>query len=355
MNSKYHSCHFLSKAEIKKVEAIAIDQKRQSMAPQVVGQSAHDIAKMAGVDVPEDTKILIAELDGVGKEYPLSREKLSPILACYKVKNSKEGIKRAVEMTEFGGLGHSAVIHANDDEVIENFSINLRTGRLLVNAPSTHGAIGDLYNANIPSLTLGCGSMGNNSTTDNVSAINLINFKRVAKRRVNMQWFKVPEKIYHEFGSVQYLAKMPNVERVIIVTDRVMQNLGYVDKLIYHLNKRMNHVAIEIFSDVEPDPSVETVLDGAEMMKRFKPDTIISLGGGSAMDAAKGMWLFYEYPDVDFNSLRLKFLDIRKRAFKFPKLGRKAKMVAISTTSGTGSEVTAFTVITDKKIMLNIH
>jgi acetaldehyde dehydrogenase/alcohol dehydrogenase len=346
---KYHSCYFLSKAEIKKVEAIAIDQKRQSMAPQVVGQSAHDIAKMAGVDVPEDTKILIAELDGVGSEYPLSREKLSPILACYKVKNSKEGIKRAVEMTEFGGLGHSAVIHANDDEVIENFSINLRTGRLLVNAPSTHGAIGDLYNANIPSLTLGCGSMGNNSTTDNVSAINLINFKRVAKRRVNMQWFKVPEKIYHEFGSVQYLAKMPNVERVIIVTDRVMQNLGYVDKLIYHLNKRMNHVAIEIFSDVEPDPSVETVLDGAEMMKRFKPDTIISLGGGSAMDAAKGMWLFYEYPDVDFNSLRLKFLDIRKRAFKFPKLGRKAKMVAIPTTSGTGSEVTAFTVITDKK------
>lgn len=346
---KDYNCYFLNKEEIKKVEDIAIDKKRQSMSPAVVGQSAYNIAKMAGIEVSKDTKILVAELDGVGVENPLSREKLSPILACFKVKNSEEGIQRAVEMTEFGGLGHSAVIHSNDDDVIESFSLKLRTGRLIVNAPSTHGAIGDLYNANIPSLTLGCGSMGNNSTTDNVSAANLINFKKVAKRRVNMQWFKVPEKIYHEFGSIQYLTKMPEVTRVVIVTDRIMQNLGYVDKLIYHLNKRMNHVAIEIFSDVEPDPDVETVMAGAEMMKRFKPDTIISLGGGSAMDAAKGMWLFYEYPDADFDGLKLKFLDIRKRAFKFPHLGRKAKMVAIPTTSGTGSEVTAFTVITDKK------
>ena len=190
--------------------------------------------------------------------------------------------------------------------------------------------------------------MGNNSTTDNVSAVNLINVKKVTKRRVNMQWFKVPERIYHEVGSVQYLEKLPNVERVMIVTDRMMVQLGYVEKLEYHLRKRRNPVMIDIFADVEPDPSVDTVLNGAEAMRKFKPDTIIALGGGSAMDAAKGMWLFYENKDADFDDLRLKFMDIRKRIYKFPKLGRQAKMVAIPTTSGTGSEVTSFAVITDK-------
>ena len=281
-------------------------------------------------------------------DYPLSKEKLSPVLACIKVKDAKEGIQRCVDMTEFGGLGHSAVIHSNNDDIILEFSKKVRTGRLLVNAPSTHGAIGDIYNVNTPSLTLGCGSMGNNSTTDNVSAVNLINVKKVTKRRVNMQWFKVPERIYHEVGSVQYLEKLPNVERVMIVTDRMMVQLGYVEKLEYHLRKRRNPVMIEIFADVEPDPSVDTVLNGAEAMRKFKPDTIIALGGGSAMDAAKGMWLFYENKDADFDDLRLKFMDIRKRIYKFPKLGRQAKMVAIPTTSGTGSEVTSFAVITDK-------
>ncbi|SHJ93060.1 bifunctional acetaldehyde-CoA/alcohol dehydrogenase [Tepidibacter formicigenes] len=346
---KEYNCYFLNKEEMAKLQKLVVNEEKCTINPDIVGQSAYKIAKMAGLNVPEDTKILIAELEGVGPKYPLSKEKLSPVLACYKVKNSEEGIKRAIEMTEFGGLGHSAVIHSNDDDVIYEFSKRVRTGRLLVNAPSTHGAIGDIYNANMPSLTLGCGSMGNNSTTDNVSAVNLINVKKVAKRRVNMQWFKVPEKIYHEFGSVQYLTKMPDVNRVVIVTDRMMVELGYVDKVMYHLRKRMNNVMIEIFSDVEPDPSVETVMAGANLMKAFKPETIIALGGGSAMDAAKGMWLFYEHPDADFNGLKLKFMDIRKRTFKFPKLGKLAKMVAIPTTSGTGSEVTAFSVITDKK------
>ncbi|SHH35509.1 bifunctional acetaldehyde-CoA/alcohol dehydrogenase [Tepidibacter thalassicus] len=346
---KEYNCYFLNKEEIAKLQKLVINEEKCTINPDIVGQSAYKIAKMAGLNVPEDTKILVAELEGVGPKYPLSKEKLSPILACYKVKDSEEGIQRAVEMTEFGGLGHSAVIHSNDDDVIYEFGKRVKTGRLLVNAPSTHGAIGDIYNANMPSLTLGCGSMGNNSTTDNVSAVNLINVKKVAKRRVNMQWFKVPEKIYHEFGSVQYLTKMPDVNRVVIVTDRIMVELGYVDKVMYHLRKRMNNVMIEVFSDVEPDPSVETVMAGANLMKSFKPDTIIALGGGSAMDAAKGMWLFYEHPDVDFNGLKLKFMDIRKRTFKFPKLGKLAKMVAIPTTSGTGSEVTAFSVITDKK------
>lgn len=345
---QYYGCYFVNEYEKQLLEKTVVNPETGVLNANIVGQYPYQITAMAGFEIPKETKIVVAEIEGVGKEYPLSKEKLSPVLACLKVKNATEGIQRCVEMTEFGGLGHSAVIHANDDEIIAEFSRRVRTGRLLVNAPSTHGAIGDIYNVNTPSLTLGCGSMGNNSTTDNVSAVNLINVKKVTKRRVNMQWFKVPDKIYHEFGSIQYLEKMPDVNRVMIVTDRMMVELGYVEKLEYQLRKRRNPVMVDVFSDVEPDPSVDTVLNGAEAMRRFKPDTIIALGGGSAMDAAKGMWLFYENPQADFNDLRLKFVDIRKRVFKFPKLGRQAKLVCIPTTSGTGSEVTSFAVITDK-------
>lgn len=345
---KGYNCYFVNAKEKTLLEKTVINPETNSLNANIVGQSPYKIAQMAGFEVPEDAKMLVAEIGGVGHDHPLSKEKLSPVLACIKVKDAKEGVQRCVDMTEFGGLGHSAVIHSNDDAVILEFSNRVRTGRLLVNAPSTHGAIGDIYNVNTPSLTLGCGSMGNNSTTDNVSAVNLINVKKVTKRRVNMQWFKVPERIYHEAGSIQYLEKLPNVERVMIVTDRMMVQLGYVEKLEYHLRKRRNPVMIDVFADVEPDPSVDTVLNGAEAMRKFKPDTIISLGGGSAMDAAKGMWLFYENPEADFEDLRLKFMDIRKRIFKFPKLGKQAKMVAVPTTSGTGSEVTSFAVITDK-------
>ncbi len=346
---KEHQCYFLSKEEIPKLEKVAIDEKKGVMNAAVVGQSAYNIAQMAGLNVPKDTKILIAQLEGVGAEYPLSREKLSPILAYYVVKDAEQGIKRVEEMVEFGGLGHSAVIHSENQQVIEVFSKRIKAGRLIINSPSTHGAIGDLYNTNIPSLTLGCGSFGRNSTTSNVSAVNLINKKRVARRRVNMQWFKIPEKIYFEYGSTQYLEKMPDITKALIVTDPYMVKLGYVDKVLYYLRKREQYVHCEIFSEVEPDPSVETVMKGCDAMNKFQPDVIIALGGGSAMDAAKGMWLFYEHPETDFNALRLKFMDIRKRVFKFPKLGKKAKMVAIPTTSGTGSEVTSFAVITDKQ------
>lgn len=346
---KAYDCYFVNKEEKKLLEGLVINKETCTINANIVGQSAYKIAEMAGIkNAPKDTKILVAELEGVGHDYPLSREKLSPILACYKVKGYKEGIQRCVEMTEFGGLGHSAVIHSHNDDIILEFGEKVRTGRLLVNAPSTHGAIGDIYNVNMPSLTLGCGSMGNNSTTDNVSAVNLINVKKVTMRRNNMQWFRIPERVYHEFGSVSYLEKMADTNRVMIVTDRMMVQLGYVDKLTYHLRKRNNPVMIEVFADVEPDPSVETVLNGANVMRQFKPDTIIALGGGSSMDAAKGMWLFYENPEVDFDDLRLRFMDIRKRVFKFPKLGRQAKLVAIPTTSGTGSEVTSFAVVTDK-------
>ena len=201
----------------------------------------------------------------------------------------------------------------------------------------------------MPSLTLGCGTFGGNSTTANVSSVNLINIKRVANRRVNMQWFKVPEKIYFEAGSIGYLEKMPDITRAFIVTDESMVSLGYIDKILYHLRNRNEYVHSEVFSDVESDPSFDTINKGVQMMNEFKPDVIIAVGGGSPIDAAKGMWLFYEHPDADVEGLKLKFMDIRKRTYKFPKLGEKAKFVAIPTTSGTGSEVTSFAVLTDKK------
>lgn len=346
---KKYGCYFAKPDEIKKLSDYCIDSEKGAVNPVIVGKPATWIAEQAGVKVPEGTKILFAKLDGVGPEYPLSREKLSPVLAYFIVDSTEEGIDRAEEMVMFHGMGHSAVIHANDEDVIQKYAATMKASRLIVNSPSSHGAIGDIYNTNMPSLTLGCGSYGGNSVSGNVTTVNLINQKRVAKRRVNMQWFKVPDKIYFEHNSIQYLEKMPNITRAFIVTDPGMVSLGYVDKILYYLRKRTEHVHCEIFSDVEPDPSIETVKRGAQMMDEFKPDVIIALGGGSAMDAAKGMWLFYEHPDVDFNSLRLRFLDIRKRAFKFPKMGNKAQLVAIPTTSGTGSEVTSFAVISDKK------
>lgn len=344
-----NNCYFLHEEEISKLEKIVINEHSCAVNADIVGKPAHVIAKMADISVPEDTKILVAELRGVGPEFPLSREKLSPVLACYKVKNAQEGIKIAEEMLEFGGLGHSAVIHSNNQQVIDRFAKRMKAGRIIVNSPSSQGAIGDIYNAYMPSLTLGCGSYGHNSVSTNVGATHLLNIKKVAKRNVNMQWFKVPPKIFFEKNATQYLAKMPNISRAFIVTDPDMVKLGYVDKVLYYLRKRPDYVHCEIFSEVEPDPSIETVMKGAEMMQQFEPDVIIALGGGSPMDAAKGMWLYYEHPDTDFKGLKQKFLDIRKRVFKYPQLGRMAQFVAIPTTSGTGSEVTSFSVITDKK------
>lgn len=344
-----NNCYLLNEAEIAKVEKLVINETTCAVNPDIVGMPAYKIAEMAGIKVPEDTKILVAELKGVGPEYPLSREKLSPVLACYKVSGLQEGLKRAEEMLEFGGIGHSAVIHTSDPEAIEQFGLRMKAGRIIVNAPSSQGAIGDIYNAYMPSLTLGCGTYGGNSVSTNVGAVHLINTKKVAKRNVNMQWFKVPPKIYFEKHATQYLAKMPNISKAFIVTDPGMVKLGYVDRVLHYLRKRPDYVHCDIFSDVEPDPSIETVMNGALAMAKFQPDVIIALGGGSAMDAAKGMWMFYEHPDAEFFDLKQKFLDIRKRIVKYPALGEKAKFVAIPTTSGTGSEVTSFSVVTDKE------
>ncbi len=315
----------------------------------VVGQSAPSIAKAAGFKVPEDTVILAAECNEVGEKEPLTREKLSPILAILNAKDAKDGIEKARQMVEFNGLGHSAAIHTTSDEIAREFADVVPAVRVINNAPSTFGGIGDVYNSIKPSMTLGCGSYGNNSVSDNVGPLNLINIKRLAKRRKNMQWFKIPNKIYFEKYSIEYLQTMKDVNRVVVVADKMMEELGYVEKVMEQLRMRHNDVRIQAFTDVEPDPDISTVERGAELMKQFKPDTIIALGGGSPMDAAKIMWLFYERPDIDFKDLYQKFIDIRKRAFKYGELGEKAKFVAIPTTSGTGSEVTPFAVISDKE------
>lgn len=349
---KESGCYFVNEEEKQKLANSMFDYTEEygyKLKSNVPGQYPYMIAREAGFEVPEDTKVLVVYEEGIGEEYPFSKEKLSPVLTYYIVENEEEGIGKSEKLIEFGGLGHSAVIHAEDKETILKFSKTMKAGRIIVNSPSTHGAIGDIYNTNMPSLTLGCGSFGGNSTTANVSSVNLINIKRVANRRVNMQWFKVPEKIYFESGSIAYLEKMPNIERAFIVTDEGMVKLGYVDKILYHLRNRHQYVHSEIFSSVEPDPSFDTIMKGVEAMKAFKPDVIIALGGGSPIDAAKGMWLFYEHEDADPEGLKLKFMDIRKRTYKFPKLGTKCQMVAIPTTSGTGSEVTSFAVITDKE------
>ena len=344
---KEAGCYFLNADETKKLREKMFDEDKLNSF--VVGKSPYFIAKMADIEVPKETKVLVLKENGVGIEYPFSKEKLSPVLAYYVVKDSKEGIDLAEKLIEFGGMGHSAVIHSENEEVIQEFSKKVKVGRIIVNSPSTHGAIGDIYNTNMPSLTLGCGTFGGNSTTSNVSSVNLINIKRVAKRRVNMQWFKIPNKIYFEAGSLQYLEKMPDITKAFIVTDEGMVKLGYVDKVLYYLRKREKYVHSQIFAEVESDPSFETIKKGVEMMNNFQPDVIIALGGGSPIDAAKGMWLFYEHPDADIEGMKLKFMDIRKRTYKFPKLSTKAQMVAIPTTSGTGSEVTSFAVITDKE------
>lgn len=315
--------------------------------PDVVGRSAAWIAERAGITVPADTSVLLVEVDHVGPGEPLTREKLCPVLAVLRAESTEEGIRHAERMVEFHGLGHSAVIHAEDEQLVEEFGRRVKAVRVIWNAPASQGGIGDMYNAFLPSLTLGCGSYGRNSVSNNVTAVDLVNVKRIGRRTNNLQWFKVPPKIYFEPNAIRYLADLPDAHRVTVVTDHTMTRLGYVDRLITVLQRRPERVALQIIDDVEPEPSVGTVDRGAELMRSFRPDTIIALGGGSAMDAAKVMWLRYEHPEVVFADMREKFFDIRKRAFKFPTLGERAKLVCVPTTSGTGAEVTPFAVITD--------
>ena len=343
-----HNVYFVKPNELQKLEDAVMNEGKYAVNPAIVGNSAEKIAELAGISVPKGTKILVAELEGAGPEYPLSREKLSPVLAMMKSNNAEHAFELCEAMLNLGGLGHTAVIHTEDEELQVAFGLRMKACRILVNTPSAEGGIGNIYNEMIPSLTLGCGSYGKNSVSKNVSAINLINIKTVAKRRNNMQWFKLPPKIFFEKNSLQYLQKMENVERVMLVCDPGMVQFGYADIVRKELQKRKNDVKIEVFSDVEPNPSTNTVYAGTKMMVDFQPDTVIALGGGSARDAAKGMWMFYEHPDTEFFGAKQKFLDIRKRTYKIAK-PEKTQFVCIPTTSGTGSEVTPFAVITDSE------
>ena len=351
---KSYGVYFVNKKEKAMLEEFIFGAKANSancagakLNANVVGKPAAWIAEQAGFSVPPKTNILAAECKEVGVKEPLTREKLSPVLAILKSNSTEEGFALSEAMVNFHGLGHSAAIHTKDAQIAKDYGERVKAIRVIWNSPSSFGGIGDVYNAFLPSLTLGCGSYGKNSVGNNVSAVNLLNIKRVGRRRNNMQWFKVPSKIYFERDSIQYLQSMKGMERVVIVTDRTMVDLGFVEKIAQQITARGNHVTYQLFADVEPDPSIETVRRGTELIRSYKPDTIIALGGGSAMDAAKVMWLFYEQPEVDFRDLVQKFMDIRKRAFKFPQLGRKARFIGIPTTSGTGSEVTPFAVITE--------
>lgn len=345
---KLHQTYFVNKNELQQLEDAIMNEDKTAVKPDIVGKSAVDIAKLSGISVPEKTKLLVAEIDGIGKDYPLSREKLSPVLAMVTAKSTGHALQICEDTLKFGGLGHTAVIHTEDSQLQQKFGLKMKACRVLVNTPSAVGGIGNMYNELIPSLTLGCGSYGRNSISHNVSAVDLLNIKTIAKRRNNMQWFKLPPKVYFEENSVMYLTEMDNVERVMIVCDPGMVNIGYTDIVEQVLRRRENQPQIKVFNEVEPNPSTHTVYKGLEMFMNFQPDTIIALGGGSAMDAAKAIWMFFEHPETSFFGAKQKFLDIRKRTYKITK-PKNAKFICIPTTSGTGSEVTPFAVITDSE------
>ena len=345
--------YILKGEEIDKVRKIILNEKG-GLNADMVGQSACKIAKMAGVNVPETAKVLVGEVTSVELEEPFSHEKLSPVLAMYKAKSFEEALDKADRLIELGGMGHTSVLYTdqlkNRDRVL-TFGERMKTARTLINMPAAQGAIGDLFNFKLaPSLTLGCGSWGGNSVSENVGPKHLINVKSIAERRENMLWFRVPEKTYFKYGCLPVaLAELGEMgkKKAFIVTDKVLFEMGYTNKVTEALEA--NGIQYKIFSDVEPDPTLRCARAGAAEMTSFQPDVVISLGGGSAMDAAKIMWVMYEHPEVNFHDLAMTFMDIRKRIYKFPTMGQKAMMVAIATSAGTGSEVTPFAVITDEQ------
>ena len=343
-----HQCVIISKkADIAKLEKAVLNEARTAVNGAIVGHSAVEIAEKAGIKVPAGTKMLLAEIPDATMEHPLALEKLSPVLALIKSDGVEDGFKKAEGMLNLGGLGHTAVIHTENEELQLQYGIRMKACRVLVNSPSAEGGIGNIYNNMIPSLTLGCGSHGHNSVSHNVSSFDLLNVKTLSKRRNNMQWFRVPPKIFFEKDSITYLRHI-EAERVMLVCDPGMVQFGYADLVKRQLELNRHRPAVDVFSDVEPNPSTNTVYKGLERFVDFQPDVIIALGGGSAMDAAKAMWMFFEHPDVSFFGAKQKFLDIRKRTYKIP-YAQKTTFICIPTTSGTGSEVTSFAVITDSE------
>lgn len=346
-------CYFLNEDEIEKVRKTIIINN--SLNAKIVGQSAFDIAKLSGIDVPKSTKILMGEVESVQLSEEFAHEKLSPILAVYKANDFEDAMKKAERLIADGGYGHTSSVYINtlkEKNKLDEFSERMKTCRILVNTPSSQGGIGDLYNFKLtPSLTLGCGSWGGNSVSDNVGIKQLLNVKIVAERRENMLWFRAPEKIYLKKGclpvALDELGSVLNKKRAFIVTDTFLYENGYAKPICDKLDEM--GIVHTTFFDVSPDPTLDCAKRGAEQMKAFKPDCIIALGGGSAMDAGKIMWVLYEHPEVDFMDMAMRFMDIRKRVYTFPKMGEKAYFVAIPTSAGTGSEVTPFAVITDEK------
>ncbi|GBU09948.1 acetaldehyde dehydrogenase [Gammaproteobacteria bacterium] len=346
-----HKAHILSAVDADKVRAILLING--NLNADIVGQAATKIAAMACVDVPSDTQILIGEGgNSIRASDAFCHEKLSPTLGMYRASSFENAVAMAHDMVTLGGIGHTSVLYTNQDlhkDRIAYFGNKMKTARILVNMPSSHGGIGDLYNFNVaPSLTLGCGSWGGNSISENVGPKHLINKKTVAKRAENMLWHKLPKSIYFRRGCLPIaLSDLKGKKRAFIVTDRYLFNNGYVDQVMQLLKDQ--HMEVEVFHEVEADPTVSIAQKGAKAMQNFNPDVIIALGGGSPMDAAKIMWVLYEHPDVHFEELAMRFMDIRKRIYTFPKMGKKAELVCITTTSGTGSEVTPFAVVTDDK------
>ena len=346
-------CYFLKDDEIEKVRKTIIING--ALNAKIVGQKAHTIASLAGVEVPEDTKILIGEVESVELTEEFAHEKLSPVLAMYKAENFADALDKAEKLVEDGGFGHTASLYVDavgKRELIEEFSFRMKACRILVNTPSSHGGIGDLYNFKLaPSLTLGCGSWGGNSVSENVGVKHLLNIKTVAERRENMLWFRAPEKIYIKEGclpvALDELKTVMGKKRAFIVTDTFLYENGYTKAITDKLDEM--GIVHTTFFDVQPDPTLLNAKNGAAQMAAFKPDTIIALGGGSAMDAAKIMWVLYEHPEADFMDMAMRFIDIRKRVYTFPKMGEKAYFIAIPTSAGTGSEVTPFAVITDEQ------
>ncbi len=345
-------CYFLKPDEIEKVRKTIIING--GLNAKIVGQSAHTIAKLAGVDVPENTKIIIGEVESVDISEEFAHEKLSPVLAMYKAKTFDEAIAKAERLVADGGYGHtsSLYVNVNEKEKMAKHAAAMKTCRILVNTPSSHGGIGDLYNFKLtPSLTLGCGSWGGNSVSENVGVKHLLNIKTVAERRENMLWFRTPQKVYFKKGclpvALNELRDVLGKKRAFLVTDSFLYKNGYTKPITDKLDEL--GIVYTVFSDVQPDPTLANAQEGAKAMKAFEPDVILALGGGSAMDAGKIMWVMYEHPEVNFSDMAMRFVDIRKRVYTFPKMGEKAYFVAIPTSSGTGSEVTPFAVITDQE------
>ncbi len=345
-------CYFLTEKETEKVRKTIIING--ALNAKIVGQTAHKIASLAGVNVPENTKILIGEVEKVDISEEFAHEKLSPVLAMYKASSFDDAIKKAERLVDDGGLGHTASVYLNavtEKEKIDMFASKMKTCRILVNTPSSQGGIGDLYNFKLaPSLTLGCGSWGGNSVSDNVGVKHLLNIKTVAERRENMLWFRTPEKVYIKKGclpvALDELKTVLGKKKVFIVTDKFLFENGYVKRVTEKLDEMgITHAT---FFDVAPDPTLACAREGVAAMNTFQPDCIIALGGGSPMDAAKIMWVMYEHPEADFMDMAMRFMDIRKRVYPFPKMGEKAYFIAVPTSAGTGSEVTPFAVITDE-------